>query len=318
MGEPTIRPFRPGDEAAINDGFNAVFGLSRPLEEWAWKFPAGADRRWIMVAVDEQRKVLAHYGAIPSRLRIGDTVVRGGQIVDAYSRIEVRGQRVFTDTYLRFVAEFCHPEGIAFGFGFPGRRHYEMGLRALGYELVGPAPYWRRGAAGRTGWPWQRRRVRTGWDQEAYGRLWAEAAGRYPCGALRDARWMARRFTGRPAFEYLHLAVWRGDRPAAWAVARPERGVLRCGDLVWDGADPAALEEMSQALVRAARRLGCADLDMWLGGDPAAESRLAELGWRREESPDDLLFVARSFHPAVDLERIRRSMYLTFGDSDLV
>ena len=318
MGDVTIRQYRPGDEVAINDGFNAVFGLSRSLDEWAWKFPAEPDGRWIMLAVDQQGSVIAQYGAVPSRLRIDDTVARAGQIVDAYSRIEVRGQRVFTDTYLRFVAELCHPEGIAFGFGFPGRRHYEMGLRALGYELVGPAPYWRRSTGRRAGWPWRRRRLRTGWDQDTYSRLWAEAAGRYTCGALRDASWMARRFTGRPEFSYLHVAVWRGNRPAAWVVARPERGVLRCGDLVWDGVDPAALEEASQALVRAARRLGCADLDMWLGGDPVAEGCLAGLGWRREPSPDDLLFVARSFHPAVDLERIRQSMYLTFADSDLV
>jgi hypothetical protein len=318
MGDVTIRQFRPGDEVAINDGFNAVFSQSRPLEEWAWKFPAKPDGRWIMLAIDDRGRVVAHYGAVSSRLRIGDLVVRGGQIVDAYSRLEVRGQRVFTDTYLRFVAELCNPDGIGFGFGFPGRRHYEMGLRALGYESIGPAPYWRRSAGRRAGWPWRRRRVRTGWDREAYGRLWAEASGRYRCGLVRDPGWMERRFVGRPAFSYLHLAIWNDDRPAAWAVARPERGSLRLGDLVWDGADPATLEALTRALARTARGLGIAHLEMWLGGDPAAERCLADLGWHREEGPDDLLFVARSFHPAVDLGRVRQSMYLTFGDSDLV
>jgi len=318
MGDVGYRVYRAGDEVAINASFNRVFGLQRPLDEWRWKFAAEPEGRFIAVAVDEAGAVLAHYGAVPTRWRLGAMTARTGQIVDAFSVPEVRGRRVFSDLYEEFVSQLCNPQGLCVGFGFPGRRHYEMGLRQLRYVDLGTVPYFRREIRPEPLAAPHGLALRTGFDAGAVDDLWRRCRDRYPYAALRDAVRVGARFTGRPGVEYVHLSAWRDGECRAWAVARPLRGVLRCADLVWEGRDAGALASLDGGLQGAAARLGCGSCDAWLRSDPEADRELRRLGWVEAASPEDVVFVARTFHPEIDLEVLRPRLYLTLGDSDLV
>jgi hypothetical protein len=148
--------------------------------------------------------------------------------------------------------------------------------------------------------------------------LWRRVAVRYDVTIVRDAEWLARRYDGRPGVNYRHLSVWRRGQVRAWAVARAQEGVLRVAELIWDGEDGGVLAVLNQALDRMASRLLCARLELWLGNDPSAEHALLECGWDRQPCPLDMLMVARSFDPLVDLDRMQQSCYVTMGDSDLV
>ena len=318
MGEVVYRPYRTGDEIAVNAGFNEVFGLSRSLDEWRWKFPERPEGRWIMLAVDPDGRVLAHYAAVAMQFQFGREQVRAGQIVDAYSRTEVRGTRVFSSCYERFIEAFGTPVGLPLMFGFPGRKHYEMGLKALKYVPIGSVPYWLRESRWRPSFAGRRFEIRHGFDALAVDDLWRRAAERYDVAAVRDSSWFARRYGGRPAVEYAHLSAWRNGRAQAWAVARADAGTLRWAELVWDGESAGALVAIDRALVRLARRLTCTNLELWFGGDPAAERTLGRLGWARRPCPQDMLLVARTFDTRVDLNRMQRSLYLTMGDADLI
>ncbi len=318
MAEALYRHYRAGDEVEINDGFNQVFGLNRPLDEWTWKFPERPEGHWITLAVEPNGRVLAHYGAVAMQVRFGREQVRAGQIVDAYSRPEVRGTRVFSTCYERFIDSFGTPDGLPLMFGFPGRYHYEMGLKVLKYVPIGSVPYWVRGTRWRPslrGWGFE---IRHGFSAEAADDLWRRSAERYDVAAVRDSDWLARRYCGRPGVEYTHLSVWRRGRPHAWAVARAQEGTLRWVELVWDGKATGALVALDRALDRLARRLSCTNLELWLGGDSDAERILERLGWAHRPCPQDLLIVARSFDSRADLKRMQRSFYVTMGDSDLV
>lgn len=318
MGEVLYRTYRAGDEVQINDGFNEVFGLNRSLDEWRWKFPEHPEGRWIMLAVDPGGRVLAHYAALAMQVRFGREHVRAGQIVDAYSRMEVRGTRVFSSCYERFIDSFGKPDGLPLMFGFPGRKHYEMGLKALKYVPIGSVPFWVRESRWRPSLAARRFEIKQGFDAHAVDDLWGRAAERYDVAAVRDSGWFARRYAGRPAVEYLHLSAWRKGRAHAWAVTRADAGTLRWVELVWDGQVPGALVAIDRALGVLARRLSCTNLELWFGGDPMAEKTLGRLGWVRRPCPQDMLLVARSFDSRVDLNRMQRSFYLTMGDGDLV
>ena len=318
MAEALYRHYRAGDEVEINDGFNQVFGLNRPLDEWTWKFPERPEGRWITLAVEPNGRVLAHYGAVAMQVQFGREHVRAGQIVDAYSRSEVRGTRIFSTCYERFIDSFGTPDGLPLMFGFPGRYHYEMGLKVLKYVPIGSVPYWVRGTRWRPslrGWGFE---IRHGFSAEAADDLWRRSAERYDVAAVRDSDWLARRYCGRPGVEYTHLSVWRRGRPHARAVARAQEGTLRWAELVWDGRTAGGLVALDRALDRLARRLSCTNLELWLGGDSDAERILERLGWAHRPCPQDLLIVARSFDSRADLKRMQRSFYVTMGDSDLV
>ncbi len=318
MAEALYRLYRVGDEVEINDGFNQVFGLNRPLDEWTWKFPERPEGRWIMLAVGPDGRVLAHYGALAMQVQFGRERIRAGQIVDAYSRSEVRGTRIFSTCYEHFIDSFGRPDCLPLMFGFPGRYHYEMGLKVLKYVPIGPVPYLVRGTRRRPslrGWGFE---VRHGFSAETADDLWRQSAERYEVAAVRDSAWLARRYRGRPGVEYIHLSVWRHGRPHALAVARAQEASLRWADLVWNGKTTGALIALDRALDRHARHLSCTNLELWLGGDPDAEKNLERLGWARRPCPQDMLIVARSFDSRADLDRMQRSFYVTMGDSDLV
>lgn len=317
-GAVVFRPYRPGDDAAINDGFNAVFGLQRPLDEWAWKFSGGPEGRWIYLAEDGAGQLLAHYGAAPVRFRLGAVTVRAGQPVDVYSVPEARRSGVFTRCYEEFIRAYGNPDDLPLMFGFPGGVHYEMGLKLLRYVALRSVPVWRRPA--RSGWPalFRRPAVTLGFDPAASDALWARAAPRYPFAAVRNAAWLRRRYDGRPGVEYVHLYVRPGAAATAWAVVRLRQDVVDVADLVWDGGDPADLAALDRALVAFARRAGAGQLEMWLGGDPQAADAMAARGWVRQPDRSDFGMVARAFHPEIDLAEVGRRVYLTKGDSDLV
>lgn len=324
VDEPlTIRPFRPGDEAAINDGFNAVFGLNRSLEEWRWKFQDGSESRWIMLAVSGDRTVCAHYGAVPVRMRVGDVTIRAGQPVDVFTRPVARrglaAARTLKTTVDRFFAEFGHPGRLSLLFGFPGPRHLRLGLARLGYEQMPPLPVrtWVRDAGRRGRWL-HGHRVTAGFDRQAAEDLWSRAAGRYWAAAVRDGDWLERRYTRRPGLDYLHLFAMRGGRAHAWCAARIGVPVTSLADLVWDGEDGRALAALDRALAGAARAAGAGTLAMWLMGDAAAEETFAGLGWRSGDHADGLAMVARSFDPRIDPKVLPGRVYVTMGDSDLV
>jgi len=318
VSDIVFRPYREGDETAINDGFNRTFALTRSLEEWHWKFPSEPEGRWIMLALDARGALLAHYGAVASRFSIGGEVVRGGQIVDAYAVPEAQGSRVFTSCYEEFIRRFGNGDDLPLMFGFPGTRHYEMGLKVLKYVPIGPVPFWRRQL--------DRQRlsfrlgvkVRRGFDRGAVDGLWRRAEHRYACANVRDGAWLVRRLSGRPGASYVHLSAWRLGRLEAWAVTRRFDDRMVWVELLWDGRSRRSLATLASEVLREAGRNGCASVDLWLGGDPLAAEVLAELGWVSLPQPDDLRMVARTFHPRVDLDRMRGELYLTAADSDLV
>lgn len=323
MANPIYRPYRPGDEVQVNDGFNRVFGLSRPISEWHWKYPTEPEGRWLMLACDERGGLLAHYGAVPVRLQTGTLVVRAGQIGDVFTVPETRhglgAARTYIATVQAFFAQFGAPEKLALLYGFPGVRALRLGMEKLGYDQMPPCPVrvWRRPAA-RRGRLFTGHGVRIGLDGPAADELWRRARYRYPIAAVRDAAWLSRRFTGRPGVDYVHLVARRGRRNAALAVVRPMGDTLQWAELVWDGDDVGALAALEKAAVAVARAHGAHSIEMWLCGDAAAADAFARLGWDRGRHPADLVMVARSFHPGIDVSAASDTWYVTMGDSDLV
>ncbi len=323
MEEPLIREYLPGDEVAINEGFNLAFALSRLPAEWEWKYPQGSEGRWIMVAVDRAGALLAHYAAIPVRLRADGLTVRAGLPADAFSIPEAGPEKVAVRAFARttevFLSRYCEPEGLALLFGVSGERSpnlavAQLTLRALTRHRVG---YWVRTTHRRheltTG-----HEVREGFDQDAADRLWRRSASRYEVAVIRNAAWLRRRFTGRPGVEYLHLSAWRRGEVHAWAVVQVKPPVTRWAELVWDGEDAGAIAALDRAIASGSLAVGSKSVELWLAGDEAVSQAFRSLGWERHEHPDRLVLVARSFHPDIDIATFPGRFYLTMGDSDLV
>ncbi len=135
----TIRPYKEGDEEAINKLFNNTFNKSRTLEEWNWKFkdnPSSKDpAKWIVIA-ERDSKMIGHYTSLATKMKYKNTVVDAGQPVDLMTDPSARlGIKLFRDMHKLHVK---FNNGIAlFGFGFPNETSYLVGKKFLGYKDLG-------------------------------------------------------------------------------------------------------------------------------------------------------------------------------------
>jgi hypothetical protein len=318
-----VRPCVSGDEIAINAGYNRAFGRQRALAEWRWKYQEEPEGCWIMIALDEAGRVIAHCAAIPARMKVGERYVRAGQLVDNFSLREARrglgAARVYLRTVESFLVGFGGPEGLALVFGFAGERLVRLGQARLAYGQMAPQPvgYWVRSAHRRrelvTG-----HEVRHDFDHGAADELWRRSAPRYRVATVRDGAWLKRRFTDRPGIEYVHLSAWRQGHVHAWAVVRVQPPVTSLAELVWDGEDPAALAALDRAITSGALAVKLERLDMWLMGDDPAAEALRRLGWEQRKHPGKLSLVARPLHPDINAATLPGRFYVTMGDSDLV
>lgn len=322
MDEFLVREYLPGDEVAINEGFNRAFGLERTQAEWEWKYQQEPEGRWIMIAVDRAGALLAHYAAVPARVQIGGMVVRAGLPVDAFS-VPASGPgtealQAFARTTEVFMSRYGHPEGLALLFGLSGEKAPNLAVAQLTLRAVQPQRigYWVRTTHRRheltTG-----HEIRQGFDQAAADRLWRRSAGRYEVSVVRDGAWLRRRFTGHPGVGYLHASAWRRGEVHAWAVVRVQPPVTRWAELVWDGEDAGAIAALDRAITSGSLAVSSKRVELWLAGDESAAQGFRSLGWERHEHPDRLALVARSFHPDLDMAAFSERLYVTMGDSEL-
>ncbi len=321
-----FRPWRPGDEEAINRGFNQVFGLERSLAEWRWKFQRAGVPSPIMLAWSGD-DLLAHYAGIPARFAVDGEIFRAAQIVDVYSTRRARRlfarRGIYVRTVEAFFREFGESRCFPLLYGFPGRRALRLGVLELGYDAMEPEPIWvmeRVAGEGRRPWrryPYTAEAVSP--QDPRFDELWQRVSGRYPVAVVRDRRRVVQRLAGHPAVEYrLFMITPRlSHRPVAWVAFRSGPDALRWMDLVWDGQHPGALELAAHLGRLLAEAAGAPRETMWLVGDPEAAEVLARLGYRRRREPDGLVMVARSFPGGPDLERVGGRVYLTLADSDL-
>lgn len=333
--EVTIRLYVPGDELAINDGFNRVFKLQRTLAEWAWKFPPEPAGRMIMVA-EGSGGLLAHYAALPLRFQVDGRVWSAAQIVDVFadhSRRSLpkpsaragggRPRSIFLTAAETFLDHFGARGPVDFFYGFPGQPHRDQGLSLLGYDDLPTLPlrYLARRAADRRRHPrrllYRAERARD-WEPRL-DELWERVKTHYPVAVVRDAEWALRRLAGHPDVHYHRfLALPRlGRRPVAFVAFRSDGGRCRWVDLVWDHDHPGALDLVDHLSARLAAQTGAEVEELWLNGDQEGTARLAARGFVAADDPDDLAMVGRRFEREVDASSFHR-VYLTMADCDLV
>ncbi len=174
MGEVhrlTVRPYEPGDEEAILDGFNFVFGRIDPafeprsLEAWRWQYLENPSGRRIFLGLDEDGQVVSQQAGIPVRMVHRGLRVTWNQIVDSFADPRygkgLKRHRAFADVSKPYCDTYGgpHPEGDPIMYGLPIRAAWRMGHKFLGYEVcrsqtklcVRPETYLERGQEGEQG-----------------------------------------------------------------------------------------------------------------------------------------------------------------------
>ncbi len=242
MSIPEVRAYRAGDEVAINDAFNRVFGAQRSLAEWTWKFSQPGALEATLAAWDGEA-LAAHNGAIPAVYQVAGKRVKALQGVDTFSLAAIDRRRdwksAWRDVMDAFAEYAARRAGASLLFGFTGPRSISHMVARCQWNGAPPRRI-----------PLLERKTRSvrrtlasslytaklaGDDEAALDDLWARVARRYPTAVVRDAKHSRHRFSGHPGVQYHRWLVYRrfSSKPVAWVVFRTDGGVCSWADLLW-------------------------------------------------------------------------------------
>lgn len=320
-----IRPFAPGDERAINDGFNEIFQQQRPLKEWERKFRIDGQDPKIMVCVDRAGRIVAHYGATTQIFAVNGRSFVAGQIVDSYAlrRSDVVAGGLFVKTAHAFFEHFCGPGKLEIIYGFPGLRALRLGRLKLGYDFTWPVTVWRRST--QPGWLRAARQAifprpsPVGEETLAQAdALWSRAQSAWSPGMVRDRAWLDARRIGIGGVPYEVVAQARNDALSAWAIFESSSAITRIVDILWDGRDIRCLSAILDRIAVNARQRGSLEIELWSPAFGCLAQGLGRLGWTHDDEPRGCHVGIRVFSADIEPADVSGGFHYAFGDSDLI
>lgn len=332
-----VRPYRDGDEAGLVDLFNAVFGEGdagferRTPEQWRWLWADNPMGRQIVVAVSGEGQVIAHYGALPARIQVGDAVHVSAQMIDSMVHPEWRRglqrEGVFLKTAKAFFERWDHLPENAVHYGFPNKRVYPIGRRYLKYtSFIEPVPVIHRNffedpdddAVGRdhAGAAEAVEVARFGPEMDE---LWARLKPAYPFAHVRDHAYLRWRYDGCPWLPYRRFLIRDASgRLRGYFVARErwqKLPILALTDLLVAPDDAAAVAVALRAATRLARATGHARVEGWLPERHPTFAHARAAGFRTE--PGLYVMCMNLFVASPTREEALQRCYYTIGDSDV-
>ncbi len=346
--------YQPGDETAILELFQTVFGKSRSLEHWRWQFrdnPYGGPFVSLARRVRDGA-VVGSYSVMPIQLNLVGRPVLACQSVDTAVHPDFRGQRIFektaTDCY-----EWCAGSGLQAVVGFPNANSYPgfvrglewkrivfptqsmlrlslaLGLRRvlgvpalasladLPYRLtVGTRLGARHALARRLAGPGVRF-AGTDTVPAAYEAFWNAWRSQEYLSLWKDSKYLAWRYDRDPDQRFQHRWLERDGAITAYAVATEIDGALVLCELMIGGRDVAMGRLLACELVAEARRRGLRAVS-FLGHDAGITRDVLE-GFEHTVSYTNV-FGGRAFAGGTLAETLPHAgnWSVAFGDGDFV
>jgi len=156
QGSFLVRPYQPGDEKMILPAWQAAFGKKMSLEHWCWKYPENPAGFRCLLCIAEDGTVAAHYAAQVMKINFFGEEISGLHLTDSFSHPRFRwalgGKTgLFVKTAWAFLSTYLDkidlPQLLPLGtdlpraqfhYGFPGERHFRLGIKLLAYRFHGP------------------------------------------------------------------------------------------------------------------------------------------------------------------------------------
>lgn len=326
----TIRPYQEGDEEAILAAFNRTLARvsadsePRTLEQWRWMYRENPCGTRIVLAVDEQGEVLAHYAGLPLRARLAGRAVQFCRVVDPLSaRSEHTGQArrgLFTACGEAFGDTFGgEGEGrFVFAYDLPVGAAWRVGRSQLGYRFLREGFVHVLDASAEMGGDY---RV----DVRVVERFGAEAAEIFERVAIdqqalvvRDALYLNWRFARHSGRTSVCAVAYEGTRPAGLAVWRRGsfdgvEGGLVCEWLV-PRDEPRAARALLSWLVSQTRSCGAMQLFALAAPYSREWIEFQTFGFRVRRAQN--LWAGRSHSRAHPTRFFARHFHVALSDTD--
>jgi hypothetical protein len=317
-----IRPYNPGDEEAILALDARVLPSvwnRRTMDNWHWKFteknPSGHSIIWI---AEFESRIIAHFAAVPYRLKIFDEEVAASHSIGALVDEEYQNRgllKLLGDKIWKGLAE----RGIFFTWGFPNERASRFHKAILGYEDLINFDVWKIeksdiGTA-RSNPAWRAIDV---FDAD-FDRLWEECSGDYDIAVVRNRTYLNWRYLQRPDWQYFPFGLYEKKALKGYVVLKIYReDRIKRGHIVDIFSHREDRDSLNLLVGGSLDFFSEQDVDeatVWIWGNSLIEDLLAEKAFVKIPADIPLLLRINGKHPCQDQIRDNSHWYFTMGDS---
>jgi hypothetical protein len=353
MEEFIIREYRDGDEGEINRLFNEIFGASRSLDEWRWKFSENPTNTVSIALAESGGRIVGQYADVTAFFQYLNKVllffIPGDNFVAPRFRGGMKGVQ-------KALVEFRNRWIRTVSLGFPNETAYVVGKRLLKYKDLGKMPVlfmrlnFRLTVRNRMPWvppcllsvvrtasnfgfrTWigarhfrtasaVRTRIAKSFDARIDA-LWERLRRKHKIVCVRDRRYLDWRYR-KPGANYRFVIAEKGDELVGYAVTgvKCDSGatVGHIVDLFGDDSPEVLAALVKRSVVDLLSRK--ADYALcWMLPDKAEFRTLCQLGFAQNEAafPSPPI-VWQIWDPQFDEKVVGdyRNWFLTMGDSDV-
>ncbi|NOT27602.1 MAG: hypothetical protein HOP16_16065 [Acidobacteria bacterium] len=320
---------------------------------WRWMFLSSAARLGVEPMVwmyCNAEGVVAQQGAIPVRVRVGDTERVTGWFVETMTLESVRGKAIGPMLVAKAIQDL--PFNLSLG-QTPQMRELQF---SLGWRQVCPMDTWtfvlnasrvlagkvpNRPAraiaaavlAARQRGQYFRGRRRLNWVPEVrvldrfdatHDRLWETVKAQFPCAVVRDSSYLNWKYVEQPGQDFIRVDIRRGGEPiaaAALLVMEPDHAYGYRRGFIVDLVVPARDADITWVVLDEVRKLFLArsvDLVVFHVVSAPLTRAVESFGFLRRE-PQRFFLIAPGDMPApaVALALGQENWLITMGDSDI-
>ena len=320
-----MRPFRDGDEQAVLDTFNLVFGADNPdfqprtLAEWNWQYRENPAGMRLYVAMLGELCVAA-YATQPNRVEAHEgRDLMFCQGIDSMAHPEhrrgLKRPGLFVDVAQRAYDHFDEDPIV---FGYPNKQAWRIGHSYLRYELVRWQSVLARELGGlNPGIPDAVEEI------ERFGpevdRLFQRCAKRWGAALRRDTAYLNWRFVDHPRRDYRIFVVRDAGELLGYAIFGhgdwPVPGVGMLVDFLVDADDVEVGRLLHEAIFRATLDAGLPFVVQILPEWSPWHLRCQDWHWAAFRT--DYVMGARNTVPRFDMFFLRDHWWYTMAELDL-
>lgn len=229
-----IRYYREGDEEQLNKLFQETFQVHRKIDGWYWKFRDNPITDLVLISLAETKdgRIVGMFPLLIHEYKVKEEIVPAVQLVEISIHPDFRGKWIVKE--LKYYMQLRTIDtGMGFGFGFPTREHAKVGVRYMGYNLLGDLPILGKSFVPSSGsrkaiglvsltlfysrlfkWGWMER-IKHGEVEcvelesfnEEFDELWEEISKDYPVIAHRSSRYLNWRYVQNPMSDFTILGA---------------------------------------------------------------------------------------------------------------
>ena len=309
------------DEEKVLELWKAAFQNDIQFALWRWKYIENPYETAILVCENSKGMPVVLYGGIPYNAIFCGREVVMIHLSDIMSHPDYRGSGLFIHTANAYFSQFGEMDKTVVMYGFPGKYHFDIGVKYLQYSPLGQgAAFFKADArsvkckkgliSGRIDLCYS--------PDSCFDEIWRHSSKAYPLSVVRDSAYVAWRYFNHPEKKY---EVWRyrsrfRKEWQAFVVLQVEDGKAVVVDMLIPDSQRLFCDFFGNIAAMLVDR-GIESIETWMPADHFLSDFFSNCCFNKMQEPIGIIPTIRLFDDSLDMNWACSNFYYTMGDGDL-